>query len=65
VRVKRVELGLPNPQSRVWTSKEIALLGTATDAEVARRTGRSRLAVAQKRQALGIFAARTTAVVEV
>jgi hypothetical protein len=58
VRVKRVELGLANPESRAWTAKEIALLGTVTDGKVAERIGRTRSAVSQKRLALGIPPAR-------
>jgi hypothetical protein len=39
---------------RVWTTKERALLGKLPDDEVARRTGRTRNAVRQKREKLGI-----------
>jgi hypothetical protein len=58
VWVKRVELGMPNPESWVWTSKEIALLGRAADAEVAERIGRTRSAVSASRWKLGIAPAR-------
>jgi hypothetical protein len=54
VRVKRVELGLPNRETRPWTAEEIALLGTAADAEIAERIGRSRSAVSAQRWQLGI-----------
>lgn len=37
-----------------WTKRETALLGTATDAEVARLVARSRAAVSARRIALGI-----------
>ena len=41
-------------QRRRWSESEVALLGQFTDAEVARRVGRERLAVMSKRQKLGI-----------
>jgi hypothetical protein len=37
-----------------WTAKELALLGRASDEEVARRTGRTTNAVRQRRELLGI-----------
>jgi hypothetical protein len=39
-------------------AEELALLGTLSDREVSRRTGRTLSAIAQKRFALGIPAAR-------
>jgi hypothetical protein len=39
---------------RVWTTKERALLGKLPDDEVARRTGRTRNAVRQRREERGI-----------
>jgi hypothetical protein len=41
VRVKRTELGIANPKSRAWTPEEVSQLGTATDAKVVERIGRS------------------------
>jgi hypothetical protein len=38
---------------RVWTAEEVAILGAMTDAEAARRTGRSQSTVAWKRRRLG------------
>ena len=58
VRAKRVELGLPNPQTRAWTAEEIALLATAPDGKVAERIGRTRSAVSAQRWKLGIAPAR-------
>jgi hypothetical protein len=43
-----------HPEHRFWTAREIALLGTAIDANVAKRIGRSRTAAAQRREKLGI-----------
>jgi hypothetical protein len=40
-------------RSAVWAPEEVALLGTLSDVEVARRTGRSRAAVMKKRSKLG------------
>jgi hypothetical protein len=54
VRVKRCKLGLPNPSGPGWTAEELALLGTAPDAEVAAQTGRTEGAVTLKRCRLGI-----------
>jgi hypothetical protein len=54
VRVKRVELVLPNPETLAWTAEEIALLGTTADAEIAERTGRTRSAVSSQRWQLGV-----------
>jgi hypothetical protein len=58
VRVKRVELGLPNPASRAWTAEELALLDTAPDGKVAEQIGRMRSAVSAQRWYLAIPAAR-------
>jgi hypothetical protein len=54
VRVKRVELGLPNPETQAWTVEEIALLGTASDGKIARQIGCTRSAVSAQRWILGI-----------
>ncbi len=43
-----------HPESSFWTPEEHALLGTATDAEVARRTGRTWSAVSSRRLKNGI-----------
>ncbi len=40
-------------RTAVWTPEEVALLGALSDAEVARRTGRSQSAVLKKRGQLG------------
>ncbi len=53
-RIEGERQGISNPESRGWTAEEIAQLGTATDAEVAARIGRTPSAVVQKRIALGI-----------
>jgi hypothetical protein len=45
-------VGKGNPLT-LWTCKELALLGTMSDDEVAQRTGRSVNAVRQKRQEMG------------
>jgi len=39
---------------RLWTAREVRLLGTASDAAVGRRIGRTRPAVGNKRRGLGI-----------
>ena len=39
---------------RLWTAREIRLFGTASDAAVGRRIGRTKAAVANKRRSLGI-----------
>jgi hypothetical protein len=44
--------------ARLWAAEELALLGALPDAEVARRTGRTRNAVALKRHDLGRPAVR-------
>jgi hypothetical protein len=54
VRQKREEPGIVNPAVNRWTPEELALLGTLSDREVARRLDRSRTAVTQKRCQLGI-----------
>jgi hypothetical protein len=52
LQTARARYGIPNHW--VWTEEEIALLGTAPDAEIAARIGRTASAVLQKRFALGI-----------
>jgi transcriptional regulator with XRE-family HTH domain len=54
VRVKRCKLGIPNPSGLGWTAEELALLGTAPDAEVSAQIGRTETAVTLKRCKLGI-----------
>jgi hypothetical protein len=54
VRLRRTHLGIPDPGGHGWTAEEVALLGTAPDAEVAVQTGRTVGAVTQKRCLLGI-----------
>jgi hypothetical protein len=54
VRQKREKLGIPNLSGHSWTAEELALLGTATDAEVAARIGRTEGAVTLKRCRRGI-----------
>jgi hypothetical protein len=44
----------PNDEQRPWTKREIDLLGTARDLDVARLIDRSRQAVRHKRRILGI-----------
>jgi hypothetical protein len=41
VRIMREKMGLPNPESSAWTAEELAQPGTATDAKVADRIGRT------------------------
>ena len=48
MRVKRCELGIPNPSGPAWTAEELELLGTAPDAEVAEKIGRTEGAVTLK-----------------
>jgi hypothetical protein len=51
------ELGLrppPRPNGRLWTAKELALLGTAPDGELAARFGRTTVAVRSERSRRGI-----------
>jgi hypothetical protein len=43
-----------NPAHHYWTKKEIALLGTMRDHELARLLGRHPSSVATKRQTLGV-----------
>ena len=38
--MKRCKLGIPNPPGPGWTAEELALLGTALDAEVVASIGR-------------------------
>ena len=45
------------PQTRPWTPEEDRLLGTASDAEIARKIGRCFWPVCERRQALGILKA--------
>jgi len=54
VRLKREELGMPNPAGNRWRPEDIALLGTLPDRELARRLGRPLQSVTQKRCKLGI-----------
>ena len=54
----RAKRGIPNPSGNGWTAEELALLGTAPDAEVAARIGRSEEAVTLKRCKLRIPTAR-------
>jgi hypothetical protein len=54
VRLKEERLGIPNPSGPGWTAEELALLGTAPDAEVAAQIGRTEGAVTLKRCRLGI-----------
>jgi hypothetical protein len=56
VAIKRVELGRPkaNPILTCWTPEQDRLLGTMPDDEVARRVGRTRMAVQKRRFRLGI-----------
>jgi hypothetical protein len=61
MRIKREQMGLPNPESRAWTPEELAQLGTATDAKVADQLGHTTSGVAQKQIALGIPPARRQA----
>jgi hypothetical protein len=49
---------VPNPSGPGWTAKELALLGTAPDAEAAARIGRKEGAVTLKRCRLRIPTAR-------
>jgi hypothetical protein len=50
----RAKRGIPNPSGNGWTAEELALLGTAPDAEVAAEIGRTEGAVTLKRCKLGI-----------
>jgi hypothetical protein len=60
MRTRRVR-GRPPPPNRWaedgWKPKELALLGTLPDEELARRLGRSLIAVSTKRRRLGIASA--------
>jgi hypothetical protein len=58
VRVKRVKLSLPNPQSWAGTAQEIALLSAAADGKVAERIGRTRSVVSAQPWKLDIPPAR-------
>jgi hypothetical protein len=55
---QREKMGLPNPESRAWRREEVSELGTATEAKVAERIGRTASAVVHKRWSFGIPAAR-------
>jgi hypothetical protein len=49
------ETGRPlNPALRLWTEREIKLLGTAPDEDIARQIGRSKTAVKGRRNSFGI-----------
>ncbi|MCX6912693.1 MAG: hypothetical protein NT167_06550, partial [Verrucomicrobia bacterium] len=56
VMVKRRELGRPkaDPILTCWTPEQDRLLGTMPDDEVARRVGRTSMAVQKRRFRLGI-----------
>jgi hypothetical protein len=55
----RRELGVPDPpRPSVWTSAALARLDTVPDAVLARGLGASAAYVAQRRQRLGLVAAR-------
>lgn len=61
VTAKRRQMGIESfketsglKTSRVWTEREIALMGTKTDVEVARELGISKVTVQKKRVQLGI-----------
>jgi hypothetical protein len=56
---RRLKLGIPrcgihDPPANAWEPEEVKLLGTAPDAEIARRIGRSAGAVKIHRRLLGI-----------
>jgi hypothetical protein len=55
-QVKRLKERIPmrNPAHRYWTRKEIALLGTMPDHDLARRLQRHPSSVVSKRLALGV-----------
>jgi hypothetical protein len=54
VRLKREELGRPNPTTTHWNAEATSLLGTMPDDEVAERLDRWVGSVTQKRCKLGI-----------
>jgi hypothetical protein len=58
VRCQRIALGIPpfkaRPKSPIWTAREMALVGTMPDAELAMRIRRSLMAVQVRRGLLGI-----------
>ena len=57
VQARRLKLGLrhgPARNKRPWTQEEDALLGTASDTEIAARLGRHVAVVCIRRQKLGI-----------
>jgi hypothetical protein len=49
IHKRREALGVAEKREDPWSAKELALLGVVTDAEVARRTGRTLAAVKKKR----------------
>src|ERR1039457_3004175 len=51
---RRAKFGRVQRAPRAWTPREDRLLGSRTDAEVARLTGRNRSAVTSRRHRLGI-----------
>jgi len=54
VKAQRLLAGIPAIIEPSWTQEDDALLGRFTDAEIARRTGRSNSAVWLRRKQLGI-----------
>ena len=54
VKAQRLLAGLPAIIELSWTQEDDAMLGRFTDAEIARRTGRSNSAVWLRRKQLGI-----------
>jgi hypothetical protein len=63
VRRHREQLGIVNPGVRVprhprpWTAEEDQMAGTLPPAETARRTGRSLMAVYDRRRVLRVYGA--------
>jgi hypothetical protein len=53
-KLEHQDLGIESPSQPGWTKREIRLLGTRPDREIARGTGRSTSAVQMKRLSLGI-----------
>jgi hypothetical protein len=51
---QQLRIGNPAPENRVWTAKEIALLGTESDQALAGKLGRGVLGVRGKRRQLRI-----------
>lgn len=52
--LKRSSKTLPSVASKKWTQEEIDLLGTCLDSDVAKKTGRTKIAIRSKRRKLGI-----------